>query len=100
MNISSDINILGSMPDYNLIYILLNENNLKDHEKQQYYTKIKTIKSYKRFEKAIKSDILSQRQGTLSHVDCQNQKESRTEDRRSSYDCSGAFCRSENGFTI
>ena len=58
MNISSDINILGSMPDYNLIYILLNENNLKDHEKQQYYTKIKTIKSYKRFEKAIKTSVL------------------------------------------
>ncbi len=58
MDISSDINILGSILDYNLIYILLNENNLKDHETQQYYTNIKTIKSYKRFEKAIKSSVL------------------------------------------
>ncbi|MDD2211907.1 MAG: DUF1819 family protein [Clostridia bacterium] len=61
MNINSDINILGGLSDFNLIGVLLNEN-IKSMNINQAYpanSSIKTIKSYKRFENAIKHTLLT-----------------------------------------
>lgn len=55
MDINSDINILGGMPDYNLIRICI-AGEAKDRsssEVQLQYTSIKTEKAFKRFQKAI-----------------------------------------------
>jgi hypothetical protein len=61
MNINSDINVLGSLPDWNLIYIFLSEDmaTMKVNGGIHSYTAIKTDKSVKRFEKAIKSTLIS-----------------------------------------
>ena len=60
MNINSDINVLGSILDLGLIDFLLKESTilLKGNESQQIYTSIKTIKSFKRFEKAINNTVI------------------------------------------
>lgn len=60
MNINSDINVLGSILDLGLINFLLKENSLLSdaNETQQIYTSIKTMKSFKRFEKAINNTVI------------------------------------------
>lgn len=60
MNINSDINILGGLPDWNLIRLFMNDsieslNQLGGHRS---YTAIKTDKAVKRFEKAIARTLL------------------------------------------
>jgi hypothetical protein len=59
MNINSDINVLGSLSDYNFVNLILSgtTENEKAEDIKQAYTNIKTIKSYKRFEKAINSTL-------------------------------------------
>lgn len=57
MKINSDINILGGLPDFKLIGIFLEEEN--PDETINSFTQIKTEKSVKRFEKAIKSTFLN-----------------------------------------
>ena len=61
LKINSDINILGGLPDFNLVnHFLFNTKN--DYELQQghyTFTAIKTDKSVKRFEKAILSTFLN-----------------------------------------
>lgn len=60
MNINSDVNILGSITDFNLISVFLKENTKSLHSniEQPSYTSIKTIKSIKRFERAINNSII------------------------------------------
>ena len=55
MDINTDINILGGMPDYNLIriYIAGEAKDKSTSEVQMQYTSIKTEKAFKRFRKAI-----------------------------------------------
>ena len=55
MDINTDINILGGMPDYNLIriYIAGEAKDKSSSEVQHQYTTIKTEKAFKRFQKAI-----------------------------------------------
>lgn len=61
MNINSDINILGGLSDITLIGYLLNEEISSTNSNEAYlvHSSIKTFKSYKRFEKAIKNTLLS-----------------------------------------
>ena len=60
MNINSDINILGSLSDFNLIAVSLNEkaHSKNNNETYQAHTSIKTFKSYKRFVSVIKNTLL------------------------------------------
>ncbi|MBF0225337.1 MAG: DUF1819 family protein [Desulfobacterales bacterium] len=62
MNINSDINVLGSLSDFNLIISFLKENiktsDNKVHEVQQVYSNIKTLKSFKRFKTAINNTLI------------------------------------------
>jgi hypothetical protein len=61
VQINSDINVLGSLPDWNLIKVFLSED-MDSINKQggiHTYTAIKTDKSVKRFEKAIKATLIS-----------------------------------------
>lgn len=64
MNINSDINILGGLSDWNLIKVFLSEDMDSIVEKGgiHTYTSIKTDKSVRRFEKAIKSTLLTCKQ--------------------------------------
>lgn len=55
MNINSDINILGGLPDFNLIRVFLNEDYRSDTSGYGSFTTIKTSKSIRRFEKAVKN---------------------------------------------
>lgn len=60
MQINSDINVLGSLPDWSLIKLFFNKN-IKDVEEDggfHSHTHIRTDKSIKRFEKAISSTFL------------------------------------------
>jgi phosphotransferase system HPr-like phosphotransfer protein len=61
VKINSDINVLGSLPDWNLIKVFLSEDmhSIKEKGGIHTYTAIKTDKSVKRFEKAIKTTFLS-----------------------------------------
>jgi hypothetical protein len=61
MIINSDINVLGSLPDWNLINIFLIENIGKLQAKGglQSFTTLKTDKSVKRFEKAISATLIT-----------------------------------------
>lgn len=61
MKINSNINILGSLPDWNLIKVFLSEDmySIKNKGGIHTYTAIKTDKSVKRFERAIKDTFLS-----------------------------------------
>lgn len=61
MNINTDINILGGMPDYNLIriYIAGEAKDMSSSEVQYQYTTIKTEKAFKRFQKAIDKSVNS-----------------------------------------
>ena len=70
MNINSAINVLGSLPDWNLIYIFLSEDmaTMKVKGGIHSYTAIKTDKSVKRFEKAIKSTLISCKKSKLELI--------------------------------
>ena len=60
MIINSDINVLGSLPDWNLINIFLKDSigSLRLNGGLQSFTAIKTDKSIKRFEKAISGTLI------------------------------------------
>lgn len=60
MIINSDLNILGGLPDWNLINIFLKESIglLRKGGGVNTYTAIKTDKSVKRFEKAISATLI------------------------------------------
>jgi len=60
VKINSDINVLGSLPDWNLINVFLKENisSLSKVGGIHNYTAIKTDKSVKRFEKAISATLI------------------------------------------
>lgn len=59
MNINSDVNILGGMPDFNLIriYIAGEAKDKSTSEIQMQYSSIKTEKAFKRFQKAIEKSM-------------------------------------------
>lgn len=61
MQINSDINVLGGLPDWNLIKVFhsVDADSIKKNGGMHNYTAIKTDKSVKRFEKAIKTTLLS-----------------------------------------
>lgn len=61
MKVNTDINILGGMPDYNLIriYIAGEAKEKSTSEIQLQYTSIKTEKAFKRFQKAIDKSMNS-----------------------------------------
>lgn len=61
MDINSDINILGGVPDYNLIrvYIAGEAKDKSSDEIQREYTTIKTEKAFKRFQRAIDKSMNS-----------------------------------------
>jgi hypothetical protein len=58
--INTDLNILGGLPDWNLINVFLNESigSLHKGGGAHSYTAIKTDKSVKRFEKAISGTLI------------------------------------------
>jgi len=60
VTINTDLNILGGLPDWNLINVFLNDSieSLLNSTGIQSYTSIKTDKSVKRFEKAISSTLI------------------------------------------
>jgi hypothetical protein len=60
MNINTDINILGGLPDFNLInhFLFRNKSRHEQQDDHYTYTAIKTDKSVKRFEKAITGTLL------------------------------------------
>jgi hypothetical protein len=60
MQINSDINVLGSLQDWNLIKVFLSEDMASINQKGgiHNYTAIKTNKSVKRFENAIKATFI------------------------------------------
>jgi hypothetical protein len=64
MKINSDINILGSLPDWDLINLFFNKDIKTVNEEGGFhtYTAIKTDKSVKRFEKAITVTFLQFKQ--------------------------------------
>lgn len=70
MKINSDINILGSLPDWNLINVFLKESTdtmLKNGGIHS-YTSIKTDKSVKRFEKAITATFLQYKNDEIQYL--------------------------------
>lgn len=70
MHINSDINVLGSLPDWNLIKVFLSEDMVSIKEKGgiHTYTAIKTDKSVKRFEKAIKATLIQNKKPELETI--------------------------------
>ena len=56
MKYNSDINVLGSLPDWNLIPVFLNQdiNDIRSNVGLQSVTAIKTDKSIRRFEKGLR----------------------------------------------
>jgi hypothetical protein len=70
LNINSDINVLGSLPDWNLIKVFLSEDmiSIKDKGGIYTYTSIKTDKSVKRFEKAIKATLITCKKPNLEII--------------------------------
>ena len=70
MTINSDINILGGLPDWNLIRLFMNDNieSLNQVGGHRSYTAIKTDKSVKRFEKAITGTLLNFKSKELESV--------------------------------
>ncbi len=60
MKINTDLNILGGLPDWNLINVFLKDNigTLRKGGSVHTYTAIKTDKSVKRFEKAISATLI------------------------------------------
>lgn len=70
MHINSDINVLGSLPDWNLIKVFLSEDmdSIKEKGGIHTYTAIKTDKSVKRFEKAIKATLIHNKKTELETI--------------------------------
>lgn len=70
MIINSDINVLGSLPDWNLIKVFLSEDMYSINESGgiHTYTAIKTDKSVKRFEKAIKATFIASKNTSLGII--------------------------------
>ncbi len=70
MIINSDINVLGSLPDWNLIKVFLSEDMVSIKQKGgiHSYTAIKTDKSVKRFEKAIKATLIQNKKPELEAI--------------------------------
>lgn len=70
MHINSDINVLGSLPDWNLIKVFLSEDmdSIKEKGGIHTYTAIKTDKSVKRFEKAIKATLIQNKKAELETI--------------------------------
>jgi hypothetical protein len=70
MHINSDINVLGSLPDWNLIKVFLSEDmdSIKEKGGIHTYTGIKTDKSVKRFEKAIKATLIQNKKAKLETI--------------------------------
>ena len=70
MHINSDINVLGSLPDWNLIKVFLSEDmdSIKEKGGIHTYTAIKTDKSVKRFEKAIKATLIQNKKPELETI--------------------------------
>lgn len=70
MQINSDINVLGSLPDWNLVKVFLSEDmhTIKEKGGIHTYTAIKTDKSVKRFEKAIKATLISSKKSDLEVI--------------------------------
>jgi hypothetical protein len=70
MQINSDINVLGSLHDWNLIKVFLSEDMDSINKKGgiHTYTAIKTDKSVKRFEKAIKATLLDCKKSNLGFI--------------------------------
>jgi hypothetical protein len=70
VKINSDINVLGSLPDWNLIKVFLSEDMVSIKEKGgiHTYTAIKTDKSVKRFEKAIKATLIQNKKPELETI--------------------------------
>ena len=70
MIINSDINILGGLPDFNLVMQFL--HSIKEvnyvNEPHYTYTAIKTEKSVKRFEKAITHSLLKFKNIDVEHL--------------------------------
>lgn len=60
MNINTDINILGGLPDWNLVSLFLSRNmdSMRQDGGVNAFTSIKTDKSVARFEKAITATLL------------------------------------------
>lgn len=60
MVINSDINVLGSLPDWNLINVFLKDSitSITQNGGTHSYTAIKTDKSVKRFESAISATLI------------------------------------------
>lgn len=70
MHLNSDINVLGSLPDWNLIKVFLSEDmdSIKEKGGIHTYTAIKTDKSVKRFEKAIKATLIQNKKAELETI--------------------------------
>lgn len=70
MIINSDINVLGSLPDLNLITLFLNDSiqSLNKNGGHRSYTAIKTDKSVQRFEKAITGTLINFRNKDLEYI--------------------------------
>jgi hypothetical protein len=70
MQINSDINVLGSLPDWNLIKVFLSEDmrSIGENGGINSYTAIKTDKSVKRFEKAIKATLIQNKKPELEMI--------------------------------
>jgi hypothetical protein len=70
MRTNSDINVLGSLPDWNLIRVFLSEdmNSINEKGGIHTYTAIKTDKSVKRFEKAIKTTLIGCKKPNLGLI--------------------------------
>ena len=70
MHINSDINVLGSLPDWNLIKVFLSEDmdSIKEKGGIHTYTAIKTDKSVKRFEKAIKATLIQNKKAEVETI--------------------------------
>ena len=70
MKLNSDINVLGSLPDWSLIKVFLSEDMFSIQEKGgiHQYTSIKTDKSVKRFEKAIKTTLIHNERPELETI--------------------------------
>lgn len=70
MTINSDINVLGSLPDLNLITLFLNDSieSLNKNGGHRSYTAIKTDKSVQRFENAITGTLINFKNKELEHI--------------------------------
>ena len=70
MIINTDINILGGLPDFNLITVFLNDSakSLENSGGHRSYTAIKTDKAVRRFEKAITETLLKFSNEDVGHL--------------------------------